>query len=438
MKPRDINQKLARLAPKVLLRSKKILATSIGVAIAVVAVWFIRDSLLYESTDDAHVDGHILPLSTRINGQVQELTVIEGQLVHTGDVLAVMDQRDYSIAVYKALANLAYAENVAASLYYNAAITVSNTGGDLDSAQAAVNNAQGELAAATRKLLADETRLEHASADAVPHTNMAQVESAATTVASDQQLLLQAQEKLLQKTTALRTVQTASQQASLAKANAQAADSQLMQRKAELEQAQLNLSYTIIRSPVTGIIGARRVEVGQNVTVGQEVLDVVSLHDVWVTANFKETQLGSLRPGQPVEIKVHAYGRTWKGYVTNLGGGASSAFNVFQQNATRNYVKVMQRVPVRIDFDRPQSQTFNAEGLLKPGLSAELAVRVRWLPRTPNTPRKIARESSTSLRIIGSSHNSLPPSKRSTVARQHCAQDVVESLSTLGVTKRRS
>jgi membrane fusion protein (multidrug efflux system) len=124
------------------------------------------------------------------------------------------------------------------------------------------------------------------------------------------------------------------------------------------------------------------------VSVGQELIDLVSLDDVWITANFKQTQLVHLRPGQPVEIKVDAYGRTWKGHVTNLGGGASSVFNAEQQtNEIANYVKVMSRVPVRIDFDRPEGQGFNAEDLLKPGLSVEPKVRVRWLPRTrqPNS-----------------------------------------------------
>jgi membrane fusion protein (multidrug efflux system) len=131
MKLRNMNQELPRVAPRVLVRRKKLLIASFAVAIAVVVAWFIRDSVLYESTDDAHVDGHILPLSTRISGQVREVDVTDGQLVRAGDVLAVMDQRDYGIAVYKALANLAYAENIAASLYYDAAITVSSVQGVL-------------------------------------------------------------------------------------------------------------------------------------------------------------------------------------------------------------------------------------------------------------------------------------------------------------------
>ena len=152
----------------------------------------------------------------------------------------------------------------------------------------------------------------------------------------------------------------------------------MLQRKAQLAQAEMNLSYTVILSPVTGIVGKRSVEVGQNVSIGQELVDVVPLDDVWVTANFKETQLAHMRPGQPVEIKVDAYGRTWKGRVTNwVVAPARYSALLPPENATGNYVKVVQRVPVRIDFDRPAGQEFNAEGLLKPGLSVEPEVRVR-------------------------------------------------------------
>jgi membrane fusion protein, multidrug efflux system len=118
------------------------------------------------------------------------------------------------------------------------------------------------------------------------------------------------------------------------------------------------------------------------VSVGQDLIGIVSIDDVWITANFKETQLAQLRPGQPVEITLDAYGRTWKGHVTNLGGSTGSVFSFTPpQNAIGNRLKTVQRVPVRIDFDRPEAQDFNAEGLLKPGLSAESQVRVRWLPR---------------------------------------------------------
>jgi membrane fusion protein (multidrug efflux system) len=152
----------------------------------------------------------------------------------------------------------------------------------------------------------------------------------------------------------------------------------VLQRRAQVAQAELNLSYTVIRSPVTGIIGKKTVEIGQNVNIGQELVQVVPLDDIWVTANFKETQLARMRPGQRVEIKVDAYGRIWKAHVTNLGGGTGSVFSLLPpENATGNYVKVVQRVPVRIDFDHSAGQNFNAEGLLKPGMSVEPDVTVR-------------------------------------------------------------
>jgi membrane fusion protein (multidrug efflux system) len=188
----------------------------------------------------------------------------------------------------------------------------------------------------------------------------------------------QAEGKLLQSKADLRSAQTAPQQVSLRRAQADAADAQVDQRRAQLAQAQLNFSYTIIRSPVTGIIGKKSAEVGQNVSVGQEMLEVVPLDDIWVTASFKETQLEHMRPGQRVKIKVDAYGRTWDGRVSNMGGGTGSVFSLLPpENATGNYVKVVQRVPVRIDFDRTEGQDFNAGGLLKPGLSVEPDVRVR-------------------------------------------------------------
>ena len=358
---------------KSLLTHKRMLIASISLVVVIAAGWLIRGSVLYERTDEAPVDGRIMPLSARINGQIQQVNVIDGQLVHAGDVLAVIDQREYSIAVIEALASLAYAQNTAASLYFNATITVTSAYGGLNAAQASVKNASIEVEAAKHKLRADEALLKQTRADG---------SAAEAVVAADQQVLLQTQNKLIEAITNLRTAQPAPQQVSPANAEAQAADSQVLQRKAQLDQAQLNLSYTIIRSPVTGIVGKTRLAVGQSVRVGQDLIDIVSLDDMWITANFKESQLARLRPGQPVEIKIDAYGRTWKGHVTNLGGGAGSVFSVLPpKTSTGNHVKTAQRVPIRIDFDRPEGQDFNADGMLKPGLSAESDVRVRWRPR---------------------------------------------------------
>jgi membrane fusion protein (multidrug efflux system) len=212
------------------------LSASIAFVIGIVSAWFIRDSVLYERTDEARIDGEIIPLSARISGHMQQVNVIEGEAVHAGDVLAVLDQKEYSLAMYKAIANLAHAENTAAGLYFNAAITVTTAYGGLHYAQAAVKSAQARVAASEDKLRADEALLKQVQAA------KAQLTIVEAVVAADQQVLLETQKELAQATSDLTNAQTAPQQASLAKVKAQAADSQVLQCKAQLEQAQLNLS----------------------------------------------------------------------------------------------------------------------------------------------------------------------------------------------------
>jgi membrane fusion protein, multidrug efflux system len=389
-------------------RGKKIMAASLGGLLVLgAAAYLLRNAFLYESTDDAQVNGHVMPLSARTSGQVKQVNVVEGQLVHAGDVLVAIDAKDYQIAVDQARANLADAEATAASSHFSVPITSATAFSGLDSAQAAVKNAEAGVAAAEQNLQASKAALLQAQANAAKtdsdlaryeqlvgkqdisrqqydgavsaaKANQAAVKSAEAVVAGTEMALQQAHGRLVQARADLRNAQTAPQQVLLTTAKAKASDAQVLQRKAQLEQAELNLSYTVIRSPVTGIVGKRSVEIGQNVSIGQELVSVVPLDDVWVTANFKETQLAHIRPGQPVEVKVDAYGHSWKGRVANLGGGTGSVFSLLPpENATGNYVKVVQRVPVRIDFDRPSSEPFNAEGLLKPGLSVEPKVRVR-------------------------------------------------------------
>ena len=376
-------------------------------ALAALAGYFIRMVFLYEDTDDAQVDGHVMPLSARINGQVLKVNFVEGQLVHEGDVLVMIDPEDFQIAVDQAQAALEDAKASAASSHWNVPITSVTSRSNLDSAETAVVNAEAGLKAAEqnyesakaavvqadanavksdadleryKQLVAKEdiSRQQYDQAVATATANRAVVSSSQAAMHAAEEAVRQAEGKLLQAKADLRTAQTAPQQVSLTIARANAADAQVQQRQAELAQAQLNFSYAIIRSPVTGIIGKKTVEVGQNVSVGQEMLEVVPLDDVWVTANFKETQLEHMRPGQPVEVQIDAYGRKWKAHVTNMGGGTGSVFSLLPpENATGNYVKVVQRVPVRIDFDRIEGADFNAEGLLKPGLSVEPDVRVR-------------------------------------------------------------
>ena len=387
---------------------RKALAGFIILLVVVVgAVYFIRDAFLFESTDDAQVDGHIMPLSARISGYVLKVPVMEGQLVQAGDVLVTIDSQDYEISVNQAQAALADALASAASSRYNVPITSVTTHSNLESAGTAVINAQAGLRAAEQNFESAKATLEQAEANSTKSTadlaryeklvakeeisrqqydasvaaaaaNKAAVASTTALAHSAEQAVRQAQGKLLQASDDLRSAQTAPQQVSLIRARADSADAQVLQRKAQLAQTELNLGYTVIRSPVAGIVGKKSVEVGQNVSIGQELVDVVPLADVWVTANFKETQLAHMRPGQTVEIKLDAYGRTWKAHVTNIGGGTGSVFSLLPpENATGNYVKVVQRVPVRIDFERAAGQEFNADGLLKPGLSVEPDVRVR-------------------------------------------------------------
>jgi membrane fusion protein (multidrug efflux system) len=388
-------------------RGKKVLGISAAIVVAVAGSYFAWNAFHVEDTDDAQVDGHVMELSTRINGQIKDVFVVEGQLVHAGDVLVTLDPQDYKIAQAQAQANLADAQATAASSHWRVPITSVTVQNNLDSAKTAVLNSEAAVRASEQnyesakavlvqaqanaaksdadlqratQLIAKEdiSRLQYDQAVATATANRAAVTSAQAGVHAAEQAVQQAQGKLLQSKNDLQTAETAPQQVSLTRANAQAADAQTLQRMAQLAQADLNLSYTVIVSPVTGIVGKRSVEVGQNVGIGQELVDVVPLDDVWVTANFKETQLEHMRPGQAVKIKVDAYGHYWYGRVTNMGGGTGSVFSLLPpENATGNYVKVVQRVPVRIDFDRPAGSEFNAEGALKPGLSVEPAVRVR-------------------------------------------------------------
>jgi membrane fusion protein (multidrug efflux system) len=387
-------------------RLKKLL-TVLAVPVAIGATWFGYKALAYENTDDAQVQGHVMQLSARVGGQVQQVNVIEGQRVHAGDVLVVIDPKDYQVDVDQARANLADAEATAASSHLNVPITKASVFSSLDSANVAVRNAEAGVGAAKQNLEAARAELAQAEANsartdadltrytqlvakedisrqqydqavAAAKANRSGVISAAASAQAAEQSLRQADGKLLQARADERSAETAPDQVSVVRAKADAAAAQVERCKAALAQAELNLGYTVIRTPVNGIIGKKTAEIGQNVGVGQQLVTVVPLDDIWVTANFKETQLAHMRPGQPVEIKVDAYGKAWKGHITNLGGGTGSVFSLLPpENATGNYVKVVQRVPVRIDFDRPADDPFNEDGLLKPGLSVEPEVRVR-------------------------------------------------------------
>jgi len=385
-------------------RRNKTLLISIGAVIVVlVAGYFIRNAFLYEDTDDAQVDGHVMPLSARINGQLLEVRVIEGQLVHAGDVLAVIDPKDYKVAVDQAKANLADAEASAAGSMWSVPVASATAWSTLDSDETAVHNSEAGIEAAEQNLESakaellqaeanaektdsdlvrysqlvakeDISRQQYDQASAAAKANRAAVVSAAAAVQSYEQALHQAEGKLLQSKADLRSAQTAPQQVSVARAKADAANAQVDQHRAELDQAELNLSYTVIRSPVNGIVGKKTAEVGQNVGIGQELMDVVPLDDIWVTANFKETQLRNMHPGQAVTISVDAYGKKYNGHLQSLSGASGALMSLLPpENATGNYVKVVQRLPVKITFDPGETR----EHILRPGMSVEPKVWIR-------------------------------------------------------------
>jgi membrane fusion protein (multidrug efflux system) len=402
-----VSQSEQRLSKHPVSRRMKVLMIAAAIVIAIAAIYFLWDAFRYEDTDDAQVDGDVLPLSPRINGQIKDVRVVEGQYVHAGEVLVTIDPRDYQLTKDLAQANLADALLTAASSHWNLAIAYSTVRSYLDSAKTAVINAEDALKADQQSYASAEAALVRAEANAARSdadleryiplfakedfshqqydqavatatANRAAVVSAQAGVYAAEQFVQQAQGKLLQARNDLHIAETAPEQISLIRNNAQTADDHVLQQKIYLAQAELNLNSTVICSPVTGIVGKKNVETGQHVSIGQELVAVVPLDDVWVTANFRQTQLAHMRPGQPVEIKVDAYSHKWKGHVTNLGGGTGSMLRLSApENASGKYLKVADRVPVRIDFDRAAGQEFNAQGLLKPGLSVESNVRVR-------------------------------------------------------------
>ena len=204
------------------------------------------------------------------------------------------------------------------------------------------------------------------SAYSFGHDVAGQVEAARANADAAQQQVIQAQGKLAQAQANWRNSTTAPKQMQVIRARAASAEAQVQRKKADLDQAQLNLQYTKIIAPVNGIVSDRTVEVGQNVTAGQELMKLISLDDVWITANFKETQLREMKVGQPVTVKVDATGREYKGKVDSFASASGARFSLLPpENATGNYVKVVQRIPVKIVLNPGE----NNEHLLRPGMS---------------------------------------------------------------------
>jgi membrane fusion protein (multidrug efflux system) len=373
------------------------------VLLAGVCLWW--RSTFTEDTDDAQVNGHLIQISSRISGQVIKVDVDENQFVKAGDPIAELDPRDYQVAVENAQAALASAQANAAAAQVNVPLTSINTTSNLGSAGADVSGAHASVSQAEQQLQASVARVAQANANNVKAQSdlvrykplvakdviskqqydaaVAAADAAAASVADAEASqkaaadgVRVAHDREAQAQALMKYAETGPQQVAAQSARARQAQAQVEQAQAQLDQARLNLGYTKIVAPVAGIVTSKSVEINQNVSVGQNLMTLVSLEDIWITANFKETQLEHMRAGQPVEIHVDATGKNYSGKVTQIGGATGSVLSLFPpENATGNYVKVVQRLPVRIDLTDLKNE--DPDHNLRPGLSVEPKVRVK-------------------------------------------------------------
>ena len=371
-----------------------------------------------ESTDDAQVDAHLTQISARVGGTVTKVSVDDNQLVEAGALLVQLDPSDYQVAVDKARAELADAEASAVAAQSGVPITsttaasnVTTARGGIAQAQSSVAAAEKEIEAARARLVSAQARLREADANAAKSARdverlrgllakdeVSQQMFDATSATAEAQKATQdsmrsqvaeaeagirvAESKLAQARAGedqahaeMRTAQTGPSQITATKARASAAEAKAQQMRAALAQAELNLQYVTVKAPVRGIVSRKGVNPGQVVQAGQPLLAIVQIDDVWVTANYKETQLKDMRPGQRAVISVDAYGgREYKGKVDSIAGATGARFSLLPpENATGNFMKVVQRVPVKIVLDPGQ----DPDHLLRPGMSVTPTVYLK-------------------------------------------------------------
>jgi membrane fusion protein (multidrug efflux system) len=365
-----------------------------------------------ESTDDAQVDGHVIPISPRVTGNIKSVLVNDNQQVRAGQELVLLDDADYKVAAEQARAQLATAEANVTESEVNVPVTRINTGNQVSTsvtqadestagvnsalqavetarariatshaavAQAEANNvkAQKDLARAKDLVQKDEiSKQDYDAAIAAADATDAQVRSARSDVNASQHTLDQALAEVDQAKARLANAQVQRRfseeirpkQLQVSEARYKQAVAQLKQAQANVAQAELNLGYTRIIAPVDGVVSRKTAEPGMQLSIGQQIMAVIPLDDVWVTANFKETQLRKMRPGQRVKIEVDAFGgsREYQGYVQSIAGASGARFSLLPpENATGNYVKVVQRVPVKILLSPGE----NRDRRLLPGMS---------------------------------------------------------------------
>ncbi len=398
-------------------RSKWLLGAMILVVLAIVTgLWHYYASR--ESTDDAQIDGHIIPISPKVGGTVVVVNVKDNQYVEAGTVLVQIDPTDYKVSVERAQADFEEAQADARAAGASVPITSTTTGSQVSTADAHVQSAASGIAMAGKEIDAAKARLNSAKARlqeteanqtkaaqdlermiqlvakdeisqqqydaavAAAAATQAGVESARAGVSEAEQGVQVALSRLAQShdmeaeaKAAARTAQTAPQQVAVIRDRAASAEARVLRAKANLDQAQLNLQYTTVKALVSGVVSKKSVEVGQLVQAGEPLLALVPLEDIWVTANFKETQLKSMRPGQSASISVDAFGgRTFKGHVDSIAAATGARFSLLPpENAAGNYVKVVQRVPVKILIEKGE----DPDHVLRPGMSVYPTVYVK-------------------------------------------------------------
>ncbi len=409
----SLRERAARAAST---RLKLIIPIAIVLLAVVALTWWYYGGR--ESTDDAQVDGHITQISAQVGGRVVRVHVIDNQAVKAGTVLAEIDPREYQAAVDRAAAELASAQATAEAAQINVPIVnteatsgVTTARGGLEQAQAGIATSEHEIASARARLASAEATLHQREAEAtrtgrdaerlkaliakeeIPQQQYdaavaaaeeahasaeaarAMVAEARTAIAVAESRARQARAGASQAQASLRNAQTAPQHMQATRAQATVAEARVKQAAAVLAQAQLNLEHTVVRAMSNGVISRKTVEAGQTVAPGQPLMALVDLDNLWVTANFKETQLRNVRPGQRVQVSVDAIGgRTFTGRIDSVAAATGARFSLLPpDNATGNYVKVVQRVPVKIVFDPGQ----DPEHRLRPGMSVTPTVLLR-------------------------------------------------------------
>src|SRR5271155_1285834 len=355
----------------------------------------------FEDTDDAQVDVHLYPVSARISGYVQTVQVGDNQEVQEGATLVEIDPKDFQAALAKAQANLETAEASARALNIDVPISSVDTGSQLKFTSSDIENAKAAIAAGEKRVTAARARIREAEAqnlkaddaqryplllfkDEVPkqtydyavaaaQTDTAAVAAANAEEAAAEQDVSEARSRLTEAIARNESAQAGPQRVASTRARALSAVADVAQKTAELDQAKLNLGYTRVLAPVTGEV-TKKVVVGLNVEPGEQMLTVVPLDQVWITANFKETQLKHMRVGQKAKIDLDSNGRTYRGHVDSIAGATGPIFSLLPpENATGNYVKIVQRVPVKIVLEPGENQ----DRALRPGMNVEAKVYLR-------------------------------------------------------------